>query len=102
MPTDEEHFERNALYADQWLGRWSDRARKIALQVSKSEKVTDKNLEVRVYVPSQGIVEVPLYMLLEDPEWRNGVVANARNQCKVLDDTFLAAPIYYRLHDMIS
>jgi hypothetical protein len=100
MPTDEEYYERNASYADHWLGRWGDRVAKIVKNIVNGETVQDTTLEVRVYVPSQGIVHLPVYQLLTDSEWRNGVEPNARNQCKVLDDTFLAAPIYQRLQDM--
>ena len=84
-----------------WLGRFGDRARRIALQVSNWEEVKDKDLEVRVYVPGEGIVSHALHTLLEDPEWRNDAVANKRNQCEILDHTFLAAPIYRRLQEMV-
>lgn len=84
-------------YADYWLGRFGRRAETVTEDVVRSRPVRDERLEVKVYVPHSGVISLPLHTLLNDPAWRNDAKPNKNMQCKILDDTFLAAPIYDHL-----
>ena len=96
------YFERNNVYGTDWVKKFSSRASKVVADVLENRDVKDTKLWVNVYVPSMGIMSVPLYELLQDPQWRNDVHADKRAQCKVLQDTYLAAPIYDALQKMAA
>ena len=90
---DIEIFEKNKIAGEKWLVRFGSRASKITAEVLDGVEVKDP-LTVPVFVTDLGFIHIELRTLLLDEKWRNGVYPSKRNQAKILDDTFMAYPIY--------
>ena len=90
---DSEIFEKNTIFGERWVNRFGSRVTKIVGEVLDGTDVKDP-LTVPVFVVNVGFVFVELRILLLDNDWRNGVSASRRNQAKVLNDMFMAYPIY--------
>lgn len=96
-----ELFEKNTAFGEKWVNRFGLRARKIAAEVLDGVEVKDP-LTVPVFVTNVGFVRLELRTLLLDKNWRNGVYASNHNQAKILDDTFMAYPIYELLQTVVD
>ena len=83
-----------------WIERFRQRATLIAEDVLAKRTISDTKLRVPVYVHKQGYIQLPLYVLLTDPEWDNDAQDNSRMQCEVLHNTLMSSVIYAFLQEV--
>lgn len=91
---------RSDEYGEAWLRRFGTRASSVVSDVLNHRSVTDRGLLLNIYTPEVGMVSVPLYVLVEDANWCNGLSPNERGECEVLPATYLSSVIYDALQNM--